>query len=132
VAADDPRVIGCATVASQTHDAEGIKHLAPRPVMLLHGSGDNTLAVGNSQRLWHWYGEEGKRMLHVFEQDNHSLSRNAEKAEEMLCEFVAQCAGLRVPEEERKSVIGVEVVEDGERHELMEKGGDLRAPERED
>jgi hypothetical protein len=71
-------------------------------------------------------------MLHVFEGDNHSLSRNAEAAEEMLCEFVARCAGVRVGPEERRDVVAVELVEDGERHDLMERGGDLRAPERED
>ncbi|KAK4098912.1 alpha/beta-hydrolase [Parathielavia hyrcaniae] len=130
-AADDPRVVGVATVASQTADAEGIGKLAPRPVLLLHGSGDNTLSVGCSQRLLHWYGA-GDRMLQVFEGDNHSLSGKAERAEEMLCEFVARCAGVRVDAAERRSVVEAELVEDGERHGLMEKGGDLRAPERED
>ncbi|KAK3296517.1 Alpha/Beta hydrolase protein [Chaetomium fimeti] len=127
----DERVVGCATVASQTAGAEGIGRLRPRPVLLLHGSGDNTLDVGCSQRLFHMYGA-GDRMLEVFEGDNHSLSKHAEEAEEMLCEFVARCAGVRVDAQERKDVVGAELVEDGERHRLMEKGGDLRAPERED
>ncbi|KAK4237734.1 Alpha/Beta hydrolase protein [Achaetomium macrosporum] len=132
VGGDDPRVVGCATVASQTANAEqGMKKMRPRPVMLLHGSGDNTLCVGCSQRLYHVYGA-GDRTLHVFEGDNHSLSHHAEEAEEMLCEFVARCAGVRVGPEERRDVVGAELVEDGERHELMERGGDLRAPERED
>ncbi|KAL2127029.1 hypothetical protein VTI74DRAFT_11447 [Chaetomium olivicolor] len=126
-------VVGCATIASQTAGTEGITKLAKRhvPVLLMHGSGDNTLGVGCSQRLWHMYGE-GDRMLQVFEGDNHSLSQNAEQAEEMLCEFVAKCAGVKVGKEERKNVVGVELVEGNERHELMERGGDLRAPERED
>jgi alpha/beta superfamily hydrolase len=130
-AGEDERVVGCAAIASQTADAEGVRKLAPRPLLLLHGSGDNTLSVGCSQRLWHMYGD-GDRMLQVFEGDNHSLSRNAEQAEEMLCEFVARCAGIRVGEQERRDVVAAELVEDGERHDLMEKGGDLRAPERED
>jgi predicted esterase len=130
-AAEDERVVGCATVASQTADAEGIRRLSPRPVLLLHGSGDNTLDVGCSQRLFHMYGA-GDRMLEVFEGDNHSLSKNAEEAEEMLCEFVARCAGVRVDAQERRDVVAAELVEDGERHQLMERGGDLRAPERED
>ncbi|KAK3301800.1 Alpha/Beta hydrolase protein [Chaetomium strumarium] len=126
------KVVGAATIASQTADAvEGIRRMRPRPVMLLHGSGDNTLGVGCSQRLYHEYGA-GDRTLHVFEGDNHSLSGNAEEAEEMLCEFVARCAGVRVGPQERRDVVGAELVEDGERHELMERGGDLRAPERED
>ncbi|AEO69749.1 b9f02d0c-39b7-444d-84bb-1ff210c77926 [Thermothielavioides terrestris] len=130
-AAEDARVVGCAAVASQTAEAEGIARLPPRPVLLLHGSGDNTLGVGCSQRLWHMYGN-GDRMLQVFEGDNHSLSANAERAEEMLCEFVARCAGVRIDAQERRDVVGVELVDDGERHDLMERGGDLRAPERED
>ncbi|EAQ88711.1 hypothetical protein CHGG_05330 [Chaetomium globosum CBS 148.51] len=130
-AEEDPRVVGCATVASQAAEAEGIQKLSPRPVLLMHGSGDNTLDVGCSQRLFHMYGA-GDRMLEVFEGDNHSLSKNADGAEVMLCEFVARCAGLRVDAQDRKDVVGAELVEDGERHGLMEKGGDLRAPERED
>jgi pimeloyl-ACP methyl ester carboxylesterase len=138
-AGEDERVVGCATVASQTADAlEGIGRVRPRPVLLMHGSGDRTLSVGCSRRLWKAYGDgdgdedKGERRLEVFEGDNHALSGNAKRAEEMLCEFVAQCAGVRVGEEERKNVVGVELVEDGERHGLMERGGDLRAPERED
>jgi alpha/beta superfamily hydrolase len=131
VAAEDPSVVGCATVASQAAGCEGIEKLPPRPVLLMHGSGDNTCDVGCSQRLFHRYGT-GDRMLQVFEGDNHSLSGNAEEAEELLCEFVARCAGVRVGEQERREVVAAELVEGGERHELMEKGGDLRAPERED
>lgn len=132
-AADDPRVVGCATVASQTADGalDGAARLGPRPLLLLHGSGDNTLCVGCSQRLFHAYGA-GDRTLEVFDGDNHSLSRNAELAEEMLCEFVARCAGVRVGAEEKRDVLMAELVEDGERHNLMERGGDLRPPERED
>ncbi len=130
-AGEDERVVGCAAVASTAVGAEGIEKLAPRPVLLLHGSADNTASVGCSQRLWHMYGN-GDRMLQVFEGDNHSLSKNAEEAEEMLCEFVARCAGIRVGQQERKDVIGAALVDDDERRVLMEKGGDLRAPERED
>jgi alpha/beta superfamily hydrolase len=130
-AEEDQRVVGCATVASQTAGTAGISKLSPRPVLLMHGSGDNTLDVGCSQRLFHMYGA-GDRMLEVFGGDNHSLSKHAEEAEEMLCEFVARCAGVRVDAQDRKDVVAAELVEDGERHGLMEKGGDLRAPERED
>jgi pimeloyl-ACP methyl ester carboxylesterase len=136
LAGEEKGVVGAATVASQTVDAvEGIRRMRGRgcPVMLLHGSGDNTLGVGCSQRLYHEYGA-GDRTLHVFEGGNHSLSTrgHAEEAEEMLCEFVARCAGVRVGAEERRDVVGAELVEDRERRELMERGGDLRAPERED
>lgn len=131
-AADDARVVGCAAVASQAAGADGIRRLAPRPLLLVHGSGDNTLAVGCSQRLWHMYGERGDRQLQVFQGDNHSLAGNAETVEQMLCEFVARCAGVPVGADERRKVVGLELVDGGERKRLMERGGDLRAPERED
>ncbi|GAB1321054.1 AB hydrolase-1 domain-containing protein [Madurella fahalii] len=131
-AGEDERVIGCATVASQTAGTDGIRKVAPRPVLLMHGTADRTLSDGCSRRLYEMYGEQGDRRLELFDGDNHALSMNAEKAEEMLCEFVARCAGVRIAENEREKVVGVELIDDGERHELMERGGDLREPERED
>jgi pimeloyl-ACP methyl ester carboxylesterase len=130
----DERVVGCATVASQTAGTEGIRRLAPRPVLLMHGTGDRTLSDGCSRRLFEMYGAnpKGERRLQLFEGDNHALSKNAERAEEMLCEFVASCAGVGIGEEERERVVRLELIEDGERHGLMEKGGDLREPEKED
>jgi hypothetical protein len=47
-----------------------------------------------------------------------------------LGEFTAKCAGVGIGEEERKGVLGVDVVDDGERRELMERGGDLRGDEK--
>lgn len=128
----DKGVVGCATVASQTAAADGVGRLAPRPVLLLHGTADHTLSDACSRRLYQMYGDKGDRRLELFEGDNHALSRNAERAEEMLCEFVARCAGVRIGDDEREKVVGVELVEDGERHGLMERGGDLREPEKED
>lgn len=132
VAGEDERVVGCATVASQTAEAEGIRRLPPRPVLLMHGTGDRTLSDRCSRRLWEMYGDQGERRLELFEGDDHALSRHAREAEGMLIEFIAGCAGVGVGEEERKGVVDVEVVEDGERRGLMEMGGDLRGGEREE
>ncbi|AEO57247.1 hypothetical protein MYCTH_2143478 [Thermothelomyces thermophilus ATCC 42464] len=160
-AADDPRVVGCAAVASQMPlpvplpgtegegtlaldlaltdaDADAVAAcLPPRPLLLLHGSDDSTVGVECSRRLFDAYGTRdgagaGDRALEIFEGDNHALSGNAERAEELLCEFVARCAGVRVGPREREDVVAAELVEGGERHALMERGGDLRQPERED
>ncbi|KAL1837317.1 hypothetical protein VTJ49DRAFT_4039 [Mycothermus thermophilus] len=95
-AAEDPKVVGCAVVAGQTAGCEGVAKLAPRPLLLLHGSADGTLAVGCSRRLEKMYkegiGEDGGECkLHIFPEDGHTLEKNAEKAEEMLCEFIASC-----------------------------------------
>lgn len=127
VGGEDQRVVGCATVASQTAETEGIRRLAPRPVLLLHGTGDSTLSPWCSQRLYDTYGSKGERKLELYEGDNHALSRNARKAEARLCEFVVRCAGLAIDGEEKDIVVAQELVEDGERIELMKKGGDLRS-----
>lgn len=128
----DQRVVGCATIASQTAETEGIRKLAPRPVLLLHGTGDRTLSCACSGRLYEMYGEKGDRRLELFEGDNHALTGNAQEAEGMLCEFVARCAGLKVDEEVEKEVVEVELVSEEEREELMRLGGDLRGAERRD
>ncbi|EON65133.1 hypothetical protein W97_04370 [Coniosporium apollinis CBS 100218] len=129
VGGSDQRVVGCATVASQTAETEGIRSLAPRPVLLLHGTGDSTLSPACSERLYAMYGSKGDRKLKLFDGDNHALSRNALRAEEMLCEFIMGCAGVTIREDEQKGVVQSELVGDGERMEKMRRGGDLRGRE---
>ncbi|KAK3946701.1 Alpha/Beta hydrolase protein [Pseudoneurospora amorphoporcata] len=126
----DQRVVGCATVASQTAETEGIRKLAPRPVLLLHGTGDRTLSHACSERLYAMYGEKGDRQLELFDGDNHALTGNAGMAEAMLCEFIAGCAGVEVDDGLRREVVETELVGEDEREELMRRGGDLRGPER--
>ncbi|KAL3689522.1 hypothetical protein R1sor_015831 [Riccia sorocarpa] len=129
VGGKDPRVVGCATVASQTAETENIRLLPPRPVLLLHGTVDQTLTPACSERLYAMYGSKGSRRLQLFPGDNHSLSENAQAAEAMLCDFIAECAGVHTSEAERKEVVDQTLVDDVERTELMKKGGDLRPPE---
>ncbi|KAK4139349.1 Alpha/Beta hydrolase protein [Dichotomopilus funicola] len=128
-------VVGCATMAGrgleQTGDRgvdamEGVRHMGRegRPVLLLHGSEDGTVGVGCSRKVLD--DGLGDVLLRVFEGDNHTLSKNAEEAEVMLCEFVARCAGVRLGGRDRKSVVETELVEDVERLSLMRRGGDLR------
>ncbi|KAL8993045.1 MAG: hypothetical protein Q9169_006637 [Polycauliona sp. 2 TL-2023] len=124
VGGDDERVVGCATVASQTAGADGIEKLAPRPVLLLHGLEDQTLGSYCSESLYKRYGEKGARELKLFDGDDHALTRNAKEAEEMLCRFVMKCAGIEERGEEM-DMVKEEVVGDGDRIELMKKAGDL-------
>lgn len=125
----DKRVVGCATVASQTAETEGIKRLAPTPVLLLHGKDDNTLSYSCSERLYEQYGSKGSRRLELFEGDNHALMGNAVKAEIMLCDFVDGCAMRHTDKEDKADVLRRNLIEVEEREELMRKGGDLRGPE---
>lgn len=102
--------------------------MAPKPVLLLHGTGDRTLSWECSRRLWEWYGELGERELRLFEGDDHSLRRNARVAEEVLCRFVIRCAGVGVEGGEGE-VVREDLVGNGERVELMRKGGVLGGEE---
>ncbi|KAI9886909.1 MAG: hypothetical protein M1823_001278 [Watsoniomyces obsoletus] len=123
---DTRRVMGCATVASQTAETEGITKLAPRPVLLMHGTADTTLHYRCSKSLFESYGStKGKRELKLFEGDDHALTKNAVVAEELLCRFIMDCAGIEMGEMERR-VAMEELVRKEESIEGMEKGGDLK------
>ncbi|MCJ1254951.1 hypothetical protein MMC24_002767 [Lignoscripta atroalba] len=128
VGGSDKRVVGCATVASQTADTDGIRSLSPTPVLLLHGTGDRTLDPICSRRLYQAYGSMGHRDLQLFDRDDHALTRNAEKAEEMLSRFILKCAGIDIGKKESKFVKET-LVGDEERVELMKRGGDLKGEE---
>ena len=125
----DPRVVGCAAIASQTAETEGIRNLSPTPVLLLHGKEDQTLHYSCSEILYEQYGEEGSRQLSLFDGDNHALTANAGRAEAMLCDFVNACANIPVDEDGRIDVLERNLVEEWEREDLMRRGGDLRGPE---
>jgi hypothetical protein len=128
VGGQDPRVVGCATVASQTAETEGIRTLAPRPVLLLHGTGDRTLSPKCSERLYDMYGTEGEREISLFEGDDHALTSNSLEAEQLIGGFVLRCAGLK-PSSSDEAVIAERLVGEDEKVELMKKGGDLRRNE---
>ncbi|KAJ5028490.1 hypothetical protein PSV08DRAFT_387196 [Bipolaris maydis] len=74
VASRDSRVVGCVGIASH----------APRPVLLLHGTGDRTLGHGCSERLYEAYGTGGKRVLRLFEGDDHALTGISQEAEQLV------------------------------------------------
>ena len=124
----DKRVVGCATVASQTADTDGISKFSPRPVLLMHGTGDRTLRYTCSQRLYDEYGTSGERELKLFEGDDHALTKHSREAEERLCDFIMRCAGIEIGGDERK-VVQSELIGDGDKVELMKKGGDLKGDE---
>lgn len=95
VAAHEPvRVVGVATVASQTARTEGVTMLSPRPLLLMHGTGDTCLSPQCSQNLFESYGHGGKKELKLFDGDDHGLSRNAVHVEKMIFDFVARTLGF--------------------------------------
>ncbi|EDU48979.1 Hydrolase of the alpha beta superfamily [Pyrenophora tritici-repentis] len=127
VGGEDKRVVGCATVASQTAETEGIRTLAPRPLLLLHGTGDRTLSPWCSEKLYEMYGTKGDRELKLFDGDDHALTRNALEAEQLIGGFILRCAGL--DPHANAHGLSERLVGDEERVELMRKGGDLRRNE---
>lgn len=128
VAGNDARVIGCATVASQTAQTDGIRRLSPRPLLLLHGTGDRTLGASCSERLFEMYGSRGDRELRLFDGDDHALTRNSLEAEEVLCNFIMKCAGVEIGDVE-STIVKENLVGDANRVELMKAGGDLKGEE---
>jgi alpha/beta superfamily hydrolase len=125
----DERIVGCAVVASQSAGTEGIERMAARslPLLLLHGTADQTLGAECSERLFEVYrkiAREDMGFLKLFEGDNHALTGNSRKAEAMLCAFVMRCAGVEVGEEEDSVVLRRCLVGE-ERVKLMEMAGDL-------
>ncbi|THW63989.1 alpha/beta-hydrolase [Aureobasidium pullulans] len=130
VGGQDSRVVGCATVASQTAETEGIRAVGRRgvPVLLLHGTGDRTLSHQCSERLYNMYGSKGDRKVHYFEGDDHALTMNSANAERLMCEFIASIAGVRMGNAE-KEIVGKTLVDDSDKIEKMRSGGDLRGLE---
>ncbi|KIV87605.1 hypothetical protein PV11_03139 [Exophiala sideris] len=126
---ESERVVGCATVASQTAATSAIRYLPPRPVLLLHGTGDHTLSHRCSQDLYDWYGSKGDRTLKLFPGDNHALSQNTLEAEVLLCTFIAKCVGVSIEDGDQDRILGKPLVPDGKKIQLMEKGGDLKGGE---
>lgn len=130
----DERIVGCATVASQTADTDGIDGVATsnKPVLLLHGTGDGTLSPRCSERLrdaYQYATRGGECKMHLFQGDDHALTKNSLKAEEMICDFITRCAGFEVEDAERKVVLDKELVPPAEKVKKMEESGDVRQPE---
>jgi hypothetical protein len=115
---------------SQTAETEGIERVAAKslPLLLLHGTGDQTLAHECSERLLERYRRHVKDdmgFLKLFDKDDHALTQNSAKAEAMLCAFVMRCAGVEVSEDEDSVVLKTCLVAKEERVRLMEEAGDL-------
>lgn len=131
VGGDDDRVVGCATVASQTAETNGIVQVAHKaiPVLLMHGTGDQRLGASCSESLRDRYLKYGSRLdvqLKLFDGDDHSLSHNSLKVEELLCDFIMKQAGEKVQSSERADILQKPVLGEQEKIEKMEAGGDLR------
>lgn len=129
----DERVVGCAVVASQTEETEGMRRVGEKslPLLLMHGTADAVLGASGSESLFERYKRcvrEDCGELRLFEGDDHALTRNSREAEAMLCAFIMKCAGEEVAEDEGE-VLEKTLVGEEEKVKVMEEAGDLGEPE---
>ncbi|KAK4546184.1 hypothetical protein LTR36_002321 [Oleoguttula mirabilis] len=132
----DDRCIGAAMVAPQTADTEGIRMMAPRPVLLCHGTGDRTLSHTCSKRLKEMYksGDRSGRAevkVKLFNGDDHALTRHAQEAETLITQFIMRCAGVDMDSGLVSKTVHTPLMAGSreEKIELMKKGGDLKGNE---
>lgn len=78
-------VVGVAAVASQTYGTDAVSRLAPRSLLLLHGTSDVVLSDAISRQL---YAEarEPKRLV-LFPDDGHGIERHRAEMLELLYEW---------------------------------------------
>ncbi|EAW20162.1 uncharacterized protein NFIA_097910 [Aspergillus fischeri NRRL 181] len=131
VAAQDDRVRGVATVASQTANTVGIKKLSPRPVLLLHGTDDKVLSPTCSETLYREYGDTGPREIRLLPGDDHGLTKHSTEVEKMIFEFAAKTLGFEKLLDQTLDQAGEDLVESrDERIREMVEGHDLEGDER--
>ncbi|MBV9788852.1 MAG: dienelactone hydrolase family protein [Chloroflexi bacterium] len=70
-------VVGVATVASQTYGTEAVSQLAPRQLLLFHGTADTVLPVTCAQSLFS-RAHEPKQLV-IYPEDDHGLTRHADQ-----------------------------------------------------
>ncbi len=75
-------VIGVATVAGQTYGTEAVGRLAPRPLLVLHGTADRTLPVRCAHDLYA-RAREPKDLV-LYPGDDHGLTRHADQVLDTL------------------------------------------------
>jgi dienelactone hydrolase len=84
-AAADRRVKTVVTVASQSSGTKDVSRIAPRPILLIHGTGDNTLNYDSSVDIAERAREPKKLVL--FPGADHGISQNREEMYELVREW---------------------------------------------
>lgn len=67
-------VVGVATVASQTYGTDAVSHLAPKRLLLIHGTSDSVLPDTCSRSLYALAGEPKELVL--YQGDGHGIERH--------------------------------------------------------
>jgi pimeloyl-ACP methyl ester carboxylesterase len=84
-AAADGRVKTVVTVASQSYGTKGVGQIAPRPILLIHGTGDKTLTFECSVDIAKRAGEPKKLVL--FPGADHGISEDKKEMYELVREW---------------------------------------------
>jgi dienelactone hydrolase len=127
-ASQEDRIRGVVCVAPQNRGTAAVYALSPRPLLLLHGTGDQISSDRCSKQLFEAYGNEpgGDRVLRLFEGDDHGLTDHALEAEEAIFHFVAKVLEREIDGEEAGEAPGAELIGGRrERINLMKQGHDL-------
>ena len=78
-------VKGVCTVASQTYGTESVKYLAPKSLLLLHGTGDTCLNSYCSESLY--AKAKDPKELVLYQGDNHGITHHSEEAKTKIMEW---------------------------------------------
>jgi len=68
-------VKGVVALSSQTHGATGVAHIAPRPILLMHGEDDTVLSPDCSELIFKW--AKQPREITILPATGHSLEESA-------------------------------------------------------
>jgi dienelactone hydrolase len=83
--AGGPTVAGVATIAGQTFGADAVSRLAPRSLLVVHGTGDRILPAVLSERLY--AAARDPRQLVLYDGDDHALGRHRDDLVNLLTEW---------------------------------------------
>jgi len=78
-------VVAVSTIASQTSGTELVSQLAPKPLLLLHGTGDTTL-TDKCSRILYQHANDPKEIV-LYPGDNHGLTQNSKGVIEKLIKW---------------------------------------------
>ena len=83
-----PDVTAVVTLSSQTYGADGVAHLAPKPLLLIHGSRDRNLPVECSELLYEW-AKEPKELV-VYQGSGHFLRECHDELHDLLTAWLKE------------------------------------------
>ncbi len=81
------KVIGVITLASQTLGAQTVSHIAPRPILIIHGLADQTLGPHCGEQIYSWASQPKELVL--IEEATHRLWDRRDILEPLLIDWIS-------------------------------------------